>query len=155
MNGETVAAKKAVSVREVDAAYLASLAKEAVATAGTIATADRFDYIKDLIKKPTRVVDQDEGKLDMACGGSGEVEDVEDKNFDEDENGEDGDEDDDEENDDEDNDDNDDDGDKKQATKTSGNSKTSAKTNNIEIDESLFTLEDLGNIQDELENLDI
>lgn len=175
VNGETVAAKKAISVREVDAAYLASLAKEAVATAGTIATADRFDYIKDLIKKPTRgnflsffffnqiliefyfliVVDQDEGKLDMACGGSGEVEDVEDKNFDEDENGKDGDEDDDEENDDEDNDGDDDDGDKKQAIKTSGNSKTSSKANNIEIDESLFTLEDLGNIQDELENLDI
>ncbi len=35
------------------------------------------------------------------------------------------------------------------------NEATKAKNKNIEIDESLFTLEDLDNIEDELEDLDI
>ena len=35
------------------------------------------------------------------------------------------------------------------------NGKEETNNKNIEIDESLFTLEDLSNIQDELENLDI
>ncbi len=67
----------------------------------------------------------------MACGGDVEVEDIE--------NGDEGDENDDEEEEDENDDDN-----NKKSTKT-----------NLEIDESLFNVDELGDIQDELENLDL
>ncbi len=112
-------------VKEINLEFLTRQATE-VDGSGTIATSDRFDYIKTLIK-PKVNVSVEENKLDMACGGGGGVlEDIEDE---------------DEE------DDNDDD---KNKTLEEINNQKPAK--NIEIDESLFNLED---IQDELENLDI
>lgn len=88
----------------------------------------------------------------MACGG-GTLEDIEDD--DEDENGED---EEDEADEAEENHENDSNNLEKQISAAVDDKSTKLQAinnKNIEIDESLFTLEDLSNIQDELENLDI
>ncbi len=112
-------------VKEINLEFLTRQATE-VDGSGTIATSDRFDYIKTLIK-PKANVSVEETKLDMACGGGGGggLEDIEDE-------------------------DEEDDNDDKNKILEEINNQKPAK--NIEIDESLFNLED---IQDELENLDI
>lgn len=104
-----------VSVREIDANYFATQAKE-VDDSGTVATSDRFDYIKSIIdREKAQAVAP---KLNQADGG---VEDVE----------EDGEED-------------------GEVAGAVGGAKK-----NLDIDESLFTMDDLGDIQDELEDLEI
>jgi len=113
--GEVVAPKV---VREINADYLAQLAQD-VDGSGTVATSDRFDYIKTAVKPKV----DDSKKHDMACGG-GVLEDIED-------------------------------GEEEEEEEDVKNEATKAKNKNIEIDESLFTLEDLDNIEDELEDLDI
>lgn len=103
---------------------------------GTVASSDRFDYMKSLLQKEKER--EEAGKLDMACGG---IEDIEEENN----------EDEGEENEGEDEQEDEDDG-------TQDNIATTVATDNknkLEIDESLFTLEDLSEMRDELENLDI
>lgn len=57
------------AIREINADFFASQAKE-VDDTGTIATADRFDYLQNLMDKER----EDRDKLDMACGGDEEGE---------------------------------------------------------------------------------
>ncbi len=149
---------KQTAVQELDLNYLLSQAQEVDGT-GTIATADRFDYIKTILNKPkskhvrkiirlvtlifmsTLLEMEEENKLDMACGGvDNDVKVVDVDEDDDNSKNDDGSNDDEENNENENN----------SQDKTSKTDK-----NNLEIDESLFTLDDLGNIQDELENLDI
>lgn len=57
-----------IMVREINAEFFAMQAKEADNT-GTLATDDRFDYLKSIEKEK-----QEDDKLDMACGGGDDEE---------------------------------------------------------------------------------
>lgn len=123
-------------VKEIHEINLENFQLREVDNTGTVASSDRFDYMKSLLQKEKER--EEAGKLDMACGG---IEDIEEENN----------EDEGEENEGEDEQEDEDDG-------TQDNIATTVATDNknkLEIDESLFTLEDLSEMRDELENLDI
>lgn len=135
---------EALVARELNTDYFASLARE-VDNSGTVATNDRFSYLESMLadeKQKKRA--QQEAQEQAACA-------VESVNGD-DEQGED----DEEEEDDEEVNENEE---KSNLKNNLVNNDTvqskNKKENGIEIDESLFNLDDLADIQDELENLDI
>jgi hypothetical protein len=128
--------------RELNTDYFASLARE-VDNSGTIATNDRFSYLESMLADEKQKKRAQQEAQEQACA-------VESVNGDEEE----GEEEDDEE------------GDEVNEDEEQSNLKNSLvnndtvqsknkKANGIEIDESLFNLDDLADIQDELENLDI
>lgn len=116
---------------EINLEALAAQARE-VDNTGTIAGSDRFDYMKAIIDKEKKIKEAKEAaKLDMACGGVEDLENVEEEE--EDGEKEEGDE----------------------AEEQEEDEDATKEKNNLDIDESLFNVDDLGDIADELENLDV
>ena len=133
--------------RDINADFFASQAREADDT-GTVATNDRFAYLQSLIDQESdRQRQHKEEKIAAAAavaaaaGEEGEEEEDDDEAEDDDGEGEE-----------------EEDGDKDQESEAASKpttSKAAKGSKKLEIDESLFNLDDLADIQDELEDLEI
>lgn len=144
-----------VSIRDLNAEFFASQAREVDGT-GTQATDDRFSYIDSLLQRENQRLKEKQEAADAAAAAAAEAEANEEDAEDDDEN-EAG-----EENDNDEDDENEDEEQAKASLKklvnNNNNNKNNGKKNkngDIEIDESLFNVEELQDLDEELEKLDI